>query len=58
MGPGLKDLFNKEKLPYSGRPPTVENVKQQLIQPALVMPSYTKLTDQEMADLIAYLKTL
>ena len=58
MGAGLKGLFQKEKLPYSGRPPTVENVKQQLIRPALVMPSFTKLTEQEMADLIAYLLTL
>jgi cytochrome c2 len=57
-GPGLKDLFKKEKLPHTGRPPTVENIKQQLIRPALVMPSFTKLTEQEMADLIAYLKTL
>jgi cytochrome c2 len=57
-GPGLKDLFNKGKLPYSGRPATVENIKQQLTQPALVMPSFTNLTEQEMADLIAYLKTL
>jgi cytochrome c2 len=58
VGPGLKNLFKKEKLPYSDRPATVENVKQQLIRPALVMPSFTKLSEQEMADLIAYLKTL
>ncbi len=58
VGPGLKDLFKKEKLPHTGRPTTVENVKQQLIRPALVMPSFTKLTEQETADLIAYLKTL
>jgi len=58
VGPGLKNLFKKEKLPYSDRPATVENVKQQLIRPALVMPSFTKLREQEMADLIAYLKTL
>lgn len=58
VGPGLKDLFNKEKLPYSDRLTTVENIKQQLIRPVLVMPSFTKMTDQEMADLIAFLKTL
>jgi cytochrome c2 len=58
VGPGLKDLFKREKLPYSGRLVTVENIKQQLIRPALVMPSFTKMTEQEMADLIAYLKTL
>ena len=58
LGPGLKDLFKKEKLPYSGRPTTVENIKQQLIRPALVMPSFAKLTEQEIADLFAYLQTL
>ena len=58
LGPGLKDLFKKEKFPYSGRPTTVENIKQQLIRPALVMPSFTKMTEQEIADLFAYLQTL
>ncbi|UCE42898.1 MAG: cytochrome c [Candidatus Aminicenantes bacterium] len=58
LGPGLKGLFKNEKLPHTGRPATVENVKQQLIRPALVMPSFTKLTEQEIADLIAYLKIL
>jgi len=58
LGPGLKDLLNKEKLPHSGRPATVENVKQQLIRPMMSMPSFSKLTEQEMANLITYLKTL
>jgi cytochrome c553 len=58
LGPGLKDLLKKEKLPHSGRPATVENVRQQLIRPVLTMPSFARLTDQEMADLIAYLKIL
>ncbi len=58
LGPGLKGILKKEKLPHSGRQATVENVKQQLIRPELMMPSFAKLTNQEMADLIAYLKTL
>ena len=58
LGPGFKDLFQKEKLPHSGRPVTVDNIKQQLIRPAMVMPSFTKMTEQDTADLIAYLKTL
>jgi mono/diheme cytochrome c family protein len=58
IGPGLKNLFKKEKLPYSGRPATVENVKQQLIRPILTMPSFAKMTEQEMADILAFLKTL
>lgn len=58
LGPGLKGLLTKEKLPHSGRPATVENVKQQLIRPMITMPSFAKMTEQEMADLIAYLKIL
>ncbi len=58
LGPGMKDLFKKERLPHSGLPVTVENIKRQLTRPALTMPSFPRLTDQELADLIAYLKTL
>jgi len=58
VGPGLKNLFKKETLPYSDRPVNVENVKQQLLKPVFVMPSFTQFSQQEMADLMAYLKTL
>lgn len=58
LGPGLKDLLKKEKLPYSGRPASTDNIKRQLTKPELTMPAFTKLTPQETADLIAYLKTL
>jgi mono/diheme cytochrome c family protein len=58
IGPGLKNLLQREKLPYSGRSATIENVKQQLIRPILSMPSFARLTGQEMADLLAFLKTL
>lgn len=57
-GPGLRDLFKKKNLPYSGRPATAANVRRQLLHPAMAMPSFAKLSDQEIADLIAYLKTL
>ncbi len=57
-GPGLKGLLKKEKLPHSGRPATVENVKNQLINPISFMPSFKDLTAQEMADLLAYLEFL
>ena len=57
-GPGLRDLFKKKNLPYSGRPATAANVRRQLLRPAMAMPSFAKLSDQEIADLIAYLKTL
>jgi cytochrome c2 len=58
IGPGLKDLLYKESLPHSGRPATVENILSQLERPVLTMPAYKNLTEQELSDLITYLKTL
>ena len=55
MGPGLKGLLKKEKLPHSGRPATVENVRNQLINPVSFMPSFKDLPEQDIADLLAYL---
>jgi mono/diheme cytochrome c family protein len=56
--PGLKGLLQKDALPHSGKPATIENVISQLQRPALVMPAFKNLTDQELNDLLAYLKTL
>jgi cytochrome c2 len=58
VGPGLKGLFNLPALPYSRKPVTEENIRRQLVRPALSMPSFARMTDQEIADLLAYLKTL
>lgn len=58
LGPGLKGLFKKETLPHSGRPATVENVREQLIRPIMTMPSFARLPKQDIADLLAYLKIL
>jgi cytochrome c2 len=57
-GPGLKDLFKKAKLPSSGRPATEENVRSQLKTPYLTMPSFKNLSEQDLQDLLAYLKSL
>ena len=57
-GPGLKNVLKKEKLPFSKRPSSIENIKKQLKTPFLAMPSFVSLSQQEIADLIAYLKTL
>ncbi len=54
-GPGLKGLLKKDKLPHSGRPATVENIRNQLIHPVHSMPSFKDLPDQDIADLLAYL---
>ena len=58
QGPGLKNILKKERLPFSKRPANVENIKKQLKTPFLAMPSFVSLSEQEIADLIAYLKTL
>jgi cytochrome c2 len=58
QGPGLKNILKKERLPASGRPANIENIKAQLKAPFLAMPSFSALADQEIADLIAYLEKL
>jgi len=58
QGPGLKNVLKKEKLPFSKRPSSIENIKKQLKTPFLTMPSFVSLSQHEIADLIAYLKTL
>jgi len=58
MGPGLKGILKGEKLPFSGSPANAENIKKQLMTPASSMPPFTSLTEQELADLLAYLETL
>jgi mono/diheme cytochrome c family protein len=58
IGPGLKGILKKEKLPESGRPANPENILKQLKTPYLAMPAFPLLTGQDAADLLAYLKTL
>jgi mono/diheme cytochrome c family protein len=58
VGPGLKGILERNKLPTSGRPSTAENVIQQIKKPFSRMPSFEYLTDEEIADLIAFLNTL
>jgi hypothetical protein len=58
IGPGLKGILKKEKLPVSGRPADPENILKQLKTPYLAMPAFPSLTGQDAADLLAYLNTL
>jgi len=59
IGPGLKALFDRDKLPVSGRPVNEKNVRKQLKNPYENMPSYAdRLTQEELDQLISYLKTL
>jgi len=57
-GPGLMRLMKKSALPASGRPATEENIRSQLFRPMERMPSFCFLSGTELADLMAYLKTL
>jgi mono/diheme cytochrome c family protein len=58
IGPGLKGLFKKEKLPASGRDATDENVKLQILEGGSGMPSYSHLSEEEISNMIAYLDSI
>ena len=61
IGPGLKGLFKNKVLPMSKKPVTVANVRHQIESgsPTKGMPAFgSKLKPADVADLIAYLKTL
>src|SRR3984893_9366506 len=58
MGPGLKGLFQKDKL-VNGKKPTDANVLAKINEGGNGMPAYKEmLSDDEKADVLAYLKTL
>ena len=58
IGPGLKNILNREELPYSGSPAHPDNIRKQLKAPVSGMPSFAALSEQEIADLLAYLASL
>ncbi|MFO8031545.1 MAG: c-type cytochrome [Desulfohalobiaceae bacterium] len=59
IGPGLKGLFDRSKLPVSGQTVTEENVRNQLTDPYEDMPSFAdRLKEKEIEDIISYLHTL
>ena len=58
IGPGLKGLLKRPALPESGRPATPENVLSQLKKPFRAMPSFARLSEAELDELVAYLQTL
>ncbi len=58
IGPGLKELLRRETLPYSKRPATAANVESQIRNPVDTMPGFGSLTDEEIADLLEFLKGL
>jgi mono/diheme cytochrome c family protein len=64
IGPGLKGLFKNKTLPVSHLPATVANVEHQILngnpsgKPMPMPPFKSKFSDKDLANLIAYLKTL
>lgn len=58
VGPGLKGLFQREKMPVSGWPVTDENLRRQLKTPFGQMPSFEGLSEEAIASLIDYIKSL
>jgi len=59
IGPGLKGILKVEKLPFSGKPATPDNVTEQLLNPYRNMPSFeSSLSEQDIESLLAYLRTL
>lgn len=56
--PGLKGLYQEKVLPVSKKPVTDENVINQIKKPIKFMPSFADLSEEEIANIIAYLKTL
>lgn len=64
IGPGLKGILKNKELPYSHKPATIANVREQIEKgnpqgkPMPMPPFASKLSKTDMANLIDYLKTL
>lgn len=64
IGPGLKGILKNKELPYSHKPATVANVREQIekgnpnAKPMPMPPFAGKLSASDISNLIAYLKTL
>ncbi len=58
VGPGLAGLSKRKILPISNWPNTDANLRRQIRTPFAKMPAFKKLTDTQVDELVAYLKTL
>lgn len=64
IGPGMKSILKNKELPYSHKPATVANIREQIEKgnpdgkPMPMPPFGSKLSKSDMSNLIAYLKTL
>ena len=58
VGPGLLRLLKNPKLPDSGLPANEKNVRKKIINGGENMPPFEHLEEDQLSDLIDYLKTL
>lgn len=58
IGPGLKGLFQQDRLAVSQKPVSEDAIINQLISPGGSMPPFPDLNQEQIRALIAYLKTL
>jgi hypothetical protein len=58
IGPGHKGILKNPGLPVSGRPAAPVNIRRQLMDPYRNMPPFDQLSEDEVADIIAFMNTL
>ena len=58
VGPGLKGIFQMEKMPVQGKPVNEETIRNQIVNGGKDMPPYAHIKGENLSALIAYLKTL
>ena len=58
IGPGLKGLFQMDRLQVSKKPVSEDAIVNQLISPVGTMPPFRDLSQEQIQALLAYLKTL
>jgi cytochrome c2 len=58
VGPGLKGIFKGKELPASKKPVTRENIRNQIKSPFANMPAFPDLSEQDIRDIIEYLRVL
>lgn len=58
VGPGLKGLFEREKMSISGWPVSADSIRRQLKTPFNQMPAFDQFTNEEIKSLTDYLKSL
>lgn len=58
VGPGLKGIFKEKVLPASKKAVTRENIRNQIKNPLANMPAVPDLSEQDIRDIIEYLRVL